>query len=149
MAKTTSLKFPNMFDTTSNRVKITTDNESVVNRSRLLLLTQPTELYMNPNFGVGLKKYLWQYNTKATKAIIEENIKEQLRLHEPCVDVDMTEISEGLFSELETNMKSAQDIDRLKMTVSLHTIFSNEISELHLDKQDMFGDDWDSYIKGE
>ena len=56
---TNSLAWPSMFDVARNKVSVIEDNQSVVNRSKLLILTDPTELYMNPNFGVGLKKYLW------------------------------------------------------------------------------------------
>ena len=61
---------------------------SIVNRSKLLILTEPTELYNNPDFGVGLKRHLFQYNNENQKAIIRDRIVEQLRLHEPCVDPD-------------------------------------------------------------
>ena len=64
---TNSLAWPSMFDVARNKVSVIEDNQSVVNRSKLLILTDPTELYMNPNFGVGLKKYLWQYNTANQK----------------------------------------------------------------------------------
>ena len=69
MASTSSLAFPQMFDVARNTVGVIEDNESVVNRSRLLILTEPTELHMNPDFGVGLKRYIWQYNTDNQKAI--------------------------------------------------------------------------------
>lgn len=61
---TNSLSFPNMFDVARNKVGVISDNESIVNRSRLLILTEPTELYHNPDFGVGLKRHLWHYNTE-------------------------------------------------------------------------------------
>ena len=57
MANTSSISFPNMFDVTGNCVSVVEDSQSIVNRTRLLMLTEPTELYMNPDFGVGLKKY--------------------------------------------------------------------------------------------
>ena len=67
MAETTSLAFPNMFNITANRVSVIENTNSVSNRTRLLILTEPTELYNNPDFGVGLKRHLWQYNTESEK----------------------------------------------------------------------------------
>ena len=58
--QTSSWKFPNMIDVTRNRVNIAQDAQSVVNRVKLLMLTNPTELYNELDFGVGMKRYLWQ-----------------------------------------------------------------------------------------
>ena len=69
MAETTSLSFPNMFNLSNNRVAVDEDLKSVTTRSRLLILSEPTELYNNPNFGVGLKRHLWKYNTENERAI--------------------------------------------------------------------------------
>ena len=52
-AKTTSLAFPNMLNPSSNLVNVLEDDASIVNRTRLLMLTEPTELYGEPNFTVG------------------------------------------------------------------------------------------------
>ena len=52
MAETTSLAFPNMFNIATNQVSVIEDTTSVANRTRLLILTEPTELYNNPDFGV-------------------------------------------------------------------------------------------------
>lgn len=131
MASTTSLNFPNMFDVSRNKVSVLSDAESIVNRTRLLILTEPTELYMNPEFGVGLKRYLWQYNTENQRAQIGDRIKEQLRLHEPCVDPNGTQLSDGLLFTGTPDV--AHDHNRLKMTVALSTIFGDNM-EVTLDE---------------
>lgn len=53
--KTSSIAWPKMFDISRNKLAVYEDNRSVVNRTKLLMLSDPTELYMEPNFGVGLK----------------------------------------------------------------------------------------------
>ena len=117
---TNSLSFPAMFDVARNRVGVISDNESIVNRSRLLILTSPTELYNEPDFGVGLKQYLFQYNTANQKSIIRDRITEQLRLHEPCCEPDETQYADGLLftGGDETN---ATEYNKLKMTVAIKT----------------------------
>lgn len=122
MANTNSWAFPNLFDVTTNRINIVEDEASVTNRTRLLILTEPTELYMNPNFGVGLKRYLWQYNTDNVKAMIKDRIKDQLAINEPCVEAQETEFSDDLLEE-ELNRFSSQEYNRLKMTIGLKTTF--------------------------
>lgn len=123
---TNSLAFPNMFNIANNCVSVLSDNASIVNRVRLLILTEPTELYNNPDFGVGLKRHLWQYNTENEKAIIRDRITEQLRLHEPCCDPEETQFADGLlFTGGDESF--AQNYNRLEMTISVRTIFGDTV----------------------
>ena len=68
MASTNSLSFPYIFDVARNSVSVAADTASVVSRVKLLILTEPTELHMNPGFGVGLKRHIWQYNRRQTSS---------------------------------------------------------------------------------
>ena len=128
-AKTTSLAFPSMFDVSRNRVQVLTDNVSIVNRSRLLMLTEPTELYNELEFGVGLRRYIWQYNTENTKAIIKERIVKQLDRFEPCVEASKTAFADGLLftGDNDPNLSSAQEFNQLKMTVGLRTKYGDTV----------------------
>ena len=129
VAKTTSLAFPSMFDVSRNRVQVLTDNVSIVNRSRLLMLTEPTELYNELEFGVGLRRYIWQYNTENTKAIIKERIVKQLDRFEPCVEASKTAFADGLLftGGNDPNLSSAQEFNQLKMTVGLRTKYGDTV----------------------
>lgn len=126
MAETTSLAFPNMFNITTNQVSVIEDTNSVANRTRLLILTEPTELYNNPDFGVGLKRHLWKYNNEAERGLVKDRITEQLRLHEPSVYPEKTQFSDGLlFSESQVQ-NTALDGNTLSMTVALQTVFKDQ-----------------------
>lgn len=121
---TSSLQWPNIFDIARNQVAVMEDNTSVVSRTRLLILSEPTSLYNDPNFGVGLKRHLWKYNTDNEKAIIRDRIVEQLRINEPCVIPDSTQFADGLlFTGDASNDYSAQEYNRLNMTVGLTTTY--------------------------
>lgn len=123
---TSSLAWPTMFDAARNRVAVLEDNTSIVNRTKLLMLTDPTEVYNEPNQGVGLKKYLWQYNTDNTKALIQDNIKNQLSLHEPYVAAEKTQFSDGLiFTGSQVDSDIAQNYNQLKMTIAVQTIYGD------------------------
>lgn len=124
---TSSLSWPNMFDIARNRVATMEDNTSLVSRSRLLILSDPTSLYNSPDFGVGLKKYLWQYNNENQKAIIKDNIVEQLRLHEPYCIPDETQFADGLLFTGDNDNYSAQEYNRLKMTVAICTNYQDMV----------------------
>jgi len=137
MAKTTSWAFPNMIDPSRNKVQIVEDDASVVNRVRLLMLSDPTELYNEPQFGLGLKRYLWQYNNANTRAIIQSKIVEQLTLFEPSVESESTSFADGLLFTGEENIPSSQEFNQLKMTVGLHTIYGDDLTvNLNTDTQE-------------
>lgn len=129
MSGTTSLSFPNMFDVAHNQVNVAKNSESVSNRTKLLILTEPTELYNSLDFGVGLKRYLWTYNTENQKAIIQNRIKEQIQKYEPSVDPNTILFSDGLLvTGSEEYPTKSQDHNRVKMTVSLFTKFGDNLT---------------------
>ena len=126
MAETTSLAFPNMFSIATNQVSVIEDTTSVANRTRLLILSEPTELYNNPDFGVGLKRHLWKYNTEAERGLLKDRITQQLRLHEPCVYPEKTQYSDGLMFSKPQGETDESD-NTLALTVALQTVFKEDI----------------------
>ena len=128
MAETTSLSFPNMFNLTSNQVATDEDLKAVTTRSRLLILTEPTELYNSPNFGVGLKRHLWKYNTENEKALIKDRIIAQLRLHEPDVIPEDTQFTDGLLFTGTSGSDDVSSPNEIQMTVAMLTTFGKHIS---------------------
>ena len=127
MEHTNSLAWPNMLDPTRNQVSIVSDNESLVSRTRLLILSEPTSLYNSPLFGVGLKRHLWQYNNENQKAIIRDRIVEGLRINEPCVDPDSTQFTDGLLFTGDSQDNIGQEYNKLKMTVALTTNYQSTL----------------------
>jgi hypothetical protein len=126
MANTTSLAWPNMFDVARNRVSVNSDDVSVTNRTKLLFMTDPTELYNNLNQGAGLRQYLWNYNSDNTVAMIQSNMVEQLRLHEPSVYPDKTVFTNTLLSE-DTQPDSSSN-SKITMTVAMPTVFGSTVT---------------------
>lgn len=137
MAETTSLAFPNMFNIATNQVSVISDTASVANRTRLLILSEPTELYNNPDFGVGLKRHLWKYNNAAERGLVKDRITQQLRLHEPCVYPEKTQYSDGLlFSEDMTQNNAALASNTMSLTVALQTVFKEDV-KVELNSSDL------------
>lgn len=136
-----------MFDVARNTVGVIEGRQSIVNRCRLLMLTSPTELYNNPDFGVGLNRYLWQYNTENTKAIMKDRIVSQLRLHEPSCEPDKTSFADGLLFTGDGDISDAQESSQLKITVGIQTIFGDNL-EIDLDaaRDEMFGIDYSESV---
>lgn len=90
-----SMSWPNMFDVARSKVNLYSNERSLTNRIKLLILTEPTELYMVPNFGVGLKKHIFKYNNDNVIALIQDELIEQLRLWEPGVIPEETVVKRG------------------------------------------------------
>lgn len=126
MSNTTSLNFPYMFNVSQNRVSIISDNKAIANRTRLLILTDPTELYNNPDFGVGIRKHMWKYNTDNEKAIILDNIKSQLKLHEPYTVAEDTSYADGLLFTGGLDEEEVSKVNELEMTIALNTTFKQQ-----------------------
>lgn len=126
MAETSSLAFPNMFNIANNQVSVLENTTSVANRTRLLILSEPTELYNNPDFGVGLKRHLWKYNTEAERGLVKDRITDQLRLHEPSVYPEKTQYSDGLLFSETAVQNAALASNSLELTVALQTVFKEE-----------------------
>lgn len=119
----TSWSWPNMFDVARNKVGLYSDNAAVISRVKLLMLTEPTEMFMSPNFGVGLKRYLFTYNNDNTIAMIRDKLVEQLRLWEPEVIPERTTVTRGLeYSGKSNEIASASAMTHLELTVRLVTL---------------------------
>lgn len=126
----TSWSWPNLFDVSRNQVNLYEDAKSITNRVKLLMLTEMTELYMNPTFGVGLKQYLFTYNNDNTIALIKDKLIEQLRLWEPSVIPDETKVVRGLaYTGGSSELTTVSDkMMKLELTVTLKTIKQQDIS---------------------
>lgn len=129
MANTSSLAWPNMFNIAQNRVSTYEDNQSVVSRCRLLMLTGPTELYNEPNQGVGLSGFLFRYNKDNVKAEICDKCKEQFRIHDPTVDAPSTQWANGLqFTAPGNDINMSQAQGHVKMTIAVKTIYGDIVN---------------------
>ena len=54
---------------------------------KMLVLTVPGERMMDPNFGVGLKKYLFEQNSPLTHGAIETKIRSQTSSYLPYIKI--------------------------------------------------------------
>lgn len=126
----TSLSWPNMFDVARSRVNVDVNDKAILTRVKLILLTQPTELHMVPNFGVGLKKHMFKYNSDNVIALIQDELIEQLRLWEPCVVADKTIVERGPNHDWDLSRVGsiASRMNILDLRVTLQTIYTRTLS---------------------
>lgn len=61
----------------------------------VLLDTEPGERLMLPRFGCGLRRFLMQPNTTATRAQMQREIETALRTWEPRITLDRVDVQPG------------------------------------------------------
>ena len=72
-----------------NGFKLTeTYKEMVLQNLKNLVLTIPGEKMMDPEFGVGIKKYLFQQNSYGTYSEIEGRIENQAKKYMPFITIE-------------------------------------------------------------
>tara|TARA_R100000664_G_C2754438_1_gene142052 strand:+ start:2182 stop:2550 length:369 start_codon:yes stop_codon:yes gene_type:complete len=90
---------------------------------KMLLLTAPGERVMEPDFGVGLKTYLFENFTESTFAQIERAIFRQVRIYMPSVVVEgiyfssENENSNVLSLRIEYSVPNLNTKDLLEFTI--------------------------------
>ena len=75
MASGLAVKLPLTVDKQFGPYGLITDYAELVKQNfKMLILTIPGERIMNPDFGIGLKKYLFEMDTHSTYAEINDRI---------------------------------------------------------------------------
>ena len=99
-----------------------TYKESIAQNLKHLCLTSPGERVMDPQFGVGLKHFLFEMNTEQTKAEILHRISEQVQRYMPFIaleDINITDsISEtGIYIDITYAILPLSTYDILKLHI--------------------------------
>jgi phage baseplate assembly protein W len=79
--------FPPRLDA-EGRLAWSVGQQSVLEAIRVILTTEPGERLMLPEFGAGLRGFLFEPNVAATHRLIEERIQFALRRWEPRIAVE-------------------------------------------------------------
>ena len=69
--------------------------EKVRQSIAIILDTEPGERLMRPEFGCGLRRYLMQPNTAATRAAMQREIQTALAAWEPRIKLDRVDVLPG------------------------------------------------------
>jgi len=80
-------KLPIVQDPDNGFLLIQTYRNLAIQNLKNVLLTSPGERVMDPEFGVGLRKYLFQPNHQTTYLDIESRIQNQVRKYLPFIAI--------------------------------------------------------------
>tara|TARA_R100000808_G_C2152813_1_gene162537 strand:+ start:4293 stop:4676 length:384 start_codon:yes stop_codon:yes gene_type:complete len=77
------------------RTLINTYGSLVSQNLKNLLLTIPGERMMDPNFGVGLKRFLFEPQESSTYGNIISRINSQVSFYMPFIEIEQVDIAES------------------------------------------------------
>jgi phage baseplate assembly protein W len=83
-----------------------TAEESIKQNFKMLLLTNPGERIMLPEYGVGLRQILFEQNTEDTKGIIVTRINEQVRRYLNVISVGQIIITDGTEDDVSNDLSN-------------------------------------------
>jgi hypothetical protein len=88
MAEGISLALPLRMNETDGAYALNKNIISMAEQNlKMVILTAPGERVMEPNFGVGVRNYLFEQNTAATAGIIKKNIEQQVKAYLPYIQI--------------------------------------------------------------
>tara|TARA_B100000575_G_scaffold287578_1_gene286148 strand:+ start:3159 stop:3587 length:429 start_codon:yes stop_codon:yes gene_type:complete len=88
MAEGLSVALPLAISTTDGAYALNKDIESMASQNlKMVVLTSPGERIMQPDFGVGLRRFLFQPATAGTVQLVRDAIREQVSRYLPYIDL--------------------------------------------------------------
>ena len=117
---TISPKLPITSDKSFGYAMNVTISESISQNLKCLLLTAPGERVMDPEFGVGLKKYLFQNFGPQVVKNIKIDIRQQVAKYLPFVNIRDTQVRYGdmLVENPDSTMKNKLYVKILGLILS-------------------------------
>lgn len=110
-------------DTSSFYVLNETTSENIKQNVKMLLLTAPGERVMLPNYGVGLRDFLFE-NTPEYK--ISEKIREQVATYLNTITIVTLQINK---EDMRTSFKTGQDAENVLIVKMVYAINGTNIRE--------------------
>lgn len=89
-----SPKIPYTRDTIDGFSTNKTALETIRQDLKMLLLTNPGERMMNPDYGIGIRRYLFEQKTSQTNSVLISKIQEQTNTYMNFVTISNIDISD-------------------------------------------------------
>ena len=114
-----SIAFPNMFTRTSTN--FVTDKEATFQNLKYLILSEKGELFGDPFYGVGLKKYLFDQNDTIIKDLVLDDMYTAIATFMPQLRINRNDLKlrTGDKGEIFVDIRA---INQLDFTTDLYSI---------------------------
>jgi phage baseplate assembly protein W len=92
---------------------------------RIILLTEPQERLMLPDFGGGLQSFLFKPNTVTTHRLIQERIIQELSTWEPRISLESVQVafdpenSQGAIISINYRLAATGTSEQLNLSINL------------------------------
>jgi len=107
-------------DPTYGWAELTTARQAVQQQMKNLLLTSPGERVMIPDFGVGIKRYLFENLDRAVLGSIEYRIRQQVEKYLPFVNLKSVTFQSALDAGQDALVT---DLDENKISIKISYSF--------------------------
>ncbi len=130
MAEGLAVALPLYVDPIDGAYGLLKDMTSVAEQNlKMLILTSPGERVMEPNYGVGIRGYLFEQNTVGLQSTLKRRIVDQIATYLPYIEVrDLEVASPPVFG---TTSESA-DLTRINISLTYAIPAVNIVSNLTL-----------------
>ncbi|WP_348799260.1 GPW/gp25 family protein [Flavobacterium adhaerens] len=91
----TGWSFPPEFKKTTNSVVMISNEEDIKSSLEILLSTKIGERIMQPKYGCNLDELIFNPLNRTLKTYVSELIKTAILYHEPRIDVEQIDITQG------------------------------------------------------
>ena len=114
-----SIAFPNMFTRTSTN--FVTDKEATFQNLKYLILSEKGELFGDPFYGVGLKKYLFDQNDTIIKDLVLDDMYTAIATFMPQLRINRYDLKlrTGDKGEIFVDIRAVNQLD---FTTDLYSI---------------------------
>jgi phage baseplate assembly protein W len=107
--------------------------QAVKQNFKCLLLTAPGERIMDPSFGVGMKKYIFQNHGPEVEKNIKVNIRQQAQKYMPFISIVDATIIFGDPVDVQTDSASSNKLS-LSINYVIQSVGISDILNLTLDE---------------
>ena len=102
--------------------QIDTLRDNIKQNLKMLVLTNPGERVMDPNFGGGVSRYLFEMiEDNSVYADIDSRIREQVSLYLPYVNIQRVEFLSEIRNRNKINLKITYSVPRISLNDQLVT----------------------------
>ena len=128
MAEGLGIKLPLFVDTIDGVYGLTKNVEELAQQNlKTIILTSPGERTMVPDFGVGIRNFLFEQNTTDTQTIIRENITRQVAKYAPYIEIEELQVSSPNVASAQPNER---DQNRINIYIRFRVPGANVVSNL-------------------
>ena len=120
-----SPKLPLTLDPDDGYTLTKTLKEVAKQNFKMLVLTNPGERMMDPEFGVGILAYLFENNSKATQGRIDARIREQTSKYLPYIQIESI-----LFKSMEDRPELAENFLGVSIAYSIKKLAVRDVLEI-------------------